>query len=148
MDINSRTSKGGKNIFFSFFSYLVHILLEFINRTIFIHILNVDYLGIHGLFGNILTILSLAELGVGSAMNFALYKPLAVQDNDKIKSLMQLYRSLYNIIGSIILVVGLIFLPFLPFLIKDSPKDIDNLYYYFIIYVLNTTVLYFWFYKK
>ena len=77
-------------------------ILAFIVQTVFIKMLSTEYLGINGLFSNILTVLSFAELGFGTAIIYNMYKPVAEDDKEKIKSLMQLYKKVYNTIGFII----------------------------------------------
>ena len=82
-------------------------LIGFVGRTVFIKVLGAEYLGVNGLFTDILTVLSLAELGIGNAMVFSLYKPLAEKNVAKIKSLMRLYAQSYRIIGFSIAALGL-----------------------------------------
>lgn len=71
-----------------------------------------DYLGINGLFSNILTMLSLAELGIGTAIVYALYKPLATDDRPQIASLVQFYGRCYRVIGIVVGIVGFCLIPF------------------------------------
>ena len=123
-----RTRNSIKNIVFSEISYVVILLLQFMNRSVFIHFLPEEYLGMNGLFSNVLSFLSLAELGVGSAINFALYKPLKEGDVEALKSLMSLYRHLYKAVGVIVFILGSILMPFLPLLIKDLNSDIKYIY--------------------
>jgi len=106
------------------------------------------YLGLNGLFSNVLSFLSLAELGVGVAINYALYKPIAEGDTELVKSIMWLYRKLYRYIGCIVLAAGGALAPFLPYLIQDMPKDMPNIYLYYLLYVLNSGVSYFYTYKR
>lgn len=122
---------------------LVQIVFPFILRTVFIKTLGIDYLGLNSLFASILQVLNLAELGVSSALVFSMYKPIAEDDTIKICELMNLYKRYYRIIGCVILIIGLIIVPFLPHLIDgDIPQDI-NLY---IIYIMHlcATVLSYW----
>ena len=112
-------------------------------RTAMIYLMGVQYLGLNSLFTSALQVLNLAELGVGSAMVFSMYKPIAENDNTTICALMKLYRTYYRVIGLVIAVVGCALIPFIPRLIKsDVPADI-NIY---ILYLLNlgTTVLSYW----
>lgn len=88
----SRVVKSQYNLIFTLIYNIVVTILGFVTRSIFIHSLGADYLGLNGLFTNVLSLLSLAELGVGSAITFSLYKPIANKDNEKIKSLMGLYK--------------------------------------------------------
>lgn len=122
---------------------LFNLLIPFIIRTIFIRTLGLEYNGLNTLFTSILQVLNLAELGVGTALVFSMYKPIAEKDDNKICALMKLYRTYYRIIGVIILIVGLAITPLLPFIIKsDIPSDI-NIY---IVYFLNlgATVTSYW----
>lgn len=125
----------------------VGMMISFIARIFFIKILGADYLGINGLFTNILTMLSLVELGIGPAIVFSLYKPLAEKDLEKVKSLMQLYKKAYTIIGIVIGVLGVFITPFLQYFIKEMP-DVPNLNLIFILFVINSSISYFFAYKR
>ena len=112
-------------------------------RTAMIYLMGVQYLGLNSLFTSVLQVLNLAELGVGSAMVYSMYKPIAEDDNTTICALMKLYRTYYRVIGLVIAVVGCALTPFIPNLIKsDVPAGI-NIY---ILYLLNlgATVLSYW----
>lgn len=143
----SRVKSSLKNFKYALFGQLLGVIVSFVARIFFIRILGNEYLGINGLFTNILTILSLAELGVGTAITYSLYKPLAENDIIKCKMLMQLYKKIYTFIGIIILILGLSIMPFLPMLIKDTinVKSINLIY---ILFVINTAVSYFFSYKR
>lgn len=143
----SRTKMSIHNLRVALFGQILGLLISFVSRTFFINILGSEYLGISGLFTNILTTLSLVELGVGPAITYSLYKPLAENDQEKIKSLMVLYKKVYNIIGILIATLGLIFTPFIETLIKDVP-DIQNIHLIYILFVLNTSLSYFFVYKR
>lgn len=138
-----RTKNATRNIFFGILLKIYQILGPFILRTIFIYTLGMQYLGLNSLFTSVLSVLNLAELGVGSAMVFSMYKPIAEDDTKKICALMKLYKFYYRIIGLVILLVGLVLVPFIPKLISgEVPSDI-NIY---VIYILNllATVLSYW----
>lgn len=136
-----------RNIKWGLLNKVITILLPFIMRTVLIYTLGTEYLGLSSLFTSILQVLSLSELGFGSAMVFELYKPIADEDYEKIGKILNLYRKIYLIIGLFILIVGLLLLPFLNFLIKgDYPSDI-NLYVLYILYLLNTSSSYLLSYK-
>ena len=145
--LNGRTSGTLLNISASLIGQVVGVLFTLIGRLIFLHILGSEYLGLSGLFSNILTMLSLAELGVGPAISYSLYKPLKKNDTEKIKTLMSLYRKAYWIVGITILLLGLVFLPFYRLLIKETP-GINNLDLIFYLFVINTSISYFFSYKK
>ncbi len=123
------------------------VMVSFIARYVFINTLGSVYLGISGLFTNILSILSLAELGVGAAIVYSLYKPLAEEDHLKVKALMNLYKKAYITIGIIIAVGGIIITPFLQFFVKDF-HDISNLKFIFLLFVTNASISYFFAYKR
>lgn len=142
-----RTNNSVRNILTSLVGQTLGILTSFVGRTIFINILGTMYLGINGLFSNILSILSLAEMGIGSAIIYSLYKPLAERDYKKINALMTLYAKAYKVIGITIFVLGISISPFLKFIIKDTP-DIPNLVFIYILFLMNTVVSYFFSYKR
>ena len=87
--------------------YLLTMLLSFISRMIFIRYLSAAYLGVNGLFSDILGMLNLAELGIGSAMIFSMYRPAAQNDERQLARLMNLYRTLYRIVAVVVLGIGL-----------------------------------------
>lgn len=144
-----RTKNATRNIAWGMIEKTVNIVLPFVARTVFIYILGSEYLGLNSLFTSILSVLSLTELGVGSALVFSMYKPIAEDDSDTICALMNLYRRVYRIIGTIITVVGLSITPFITYFIKDKayPSDI-NIYVLYLMYLFNTTISYFLFSYK
>ena len=135
-----------RNLFAAWGGQAVSVLFTFVTRSVFAYQLSMEYLGVENLFSNVLTILSLADLGVGSAITFALYKPIAENDTELVKSLMRLFKRAYIIIGCAIAIVGLVLAPFVGYLIEDAP-DIPDLSLYFLFFVLNTAVSYFFSYK-
>lgn len=145
---SSRTVNSVKNIATGFLGQFIQTFLGFISRTVFIKCLAAEYLGVSGLFTNILSVLSLAELGVGSAIIYALYKPLSENDEEKISALMNFYAKTYKIIGLVIIFVGLILTPFLNYLIKDVPNISESIYVIFFFYLFNTAITYFFSYKN
>lgn len=130
------------------FAQVTNLVLQFVARTFFIHILGEQYLGLNGLFVNILNVLSFAELGIGSAITFTLYKPLVDGDNNKILSLMQLYRKAYYSIAGIILILGLSIMPFLSVFIKGNTLEVGNIHLAFFLFLLNSVASYLWNYKR
>ena len=115
----SRTHNSILNIASGLGGQLIATILKFVVRTVFIHTLGKSYLGINGLFSDILTMLSLTELGFDTAINFKLYKPLAEGDDKRVRVLLKFYKSAYRVVGLCILSLGLALIPFLPVLIKD-----------------------------
>lgn len=127
---------------------LVVTFLPFVMRTIMIHFMGTQYLGLSSLFSSILNMLSLAELGFGSALVFSMYKPIAENDEETLCALLNLYRIIYRIIGTIILAVGIAISPFVNHFINgEVPPDINVQVLYF-IYLFNTVVSYFLFAYK
>ena len=138
-----RTKNAARNIVFDGTLEIVNMLFPFVIRSVMLHCLGTEYLGLNGLFKSLLTFLNLAELGVGSAMVFSMYKPIAEDDTSTICALLRLYRTLYRIIGLAVAAVGLLLMPVLRNLIKgDIPADM-NLY---ILYLMNlgNTVMTYW----
>ena len=110
------------NFLYNFLNYG----LRFASRIVFVKTLAKVYLGVNGLLSNVLGILALAELGIGTAIGYSLYEPLAKNNTKKVRSLMQFYKKAYRIIALVVLVLGLILLPVLPYLIKNG-DGIENL---------------------
>ena len=142
-----RTQKAFRNTAFNFMFKFLDIVLSFALRTVFIHTLSVSYLGINGLFTNILTVLSLMEAGVGSAIVFSLYKPLAEGDDEKVASLMQLYKKTYNVLGVSIALIGFAMTPLLPYII-NLPENVGNINVIYWLTVANTSITYFMSYRR
>lgn len=145
---DSRTVNSIRNIMTGFIGQGVQLILGFINRLVFIRCLNAEYLGVNGLFTNILSMLSLAELGIGTAIIYELYLPLAKKDEKKIASLMRFYKKAYCGIGLLIGIVGICFIPFLDIMIAEPPKINENLVLIYCIFLFNTASSYFFSYKS
>ena len=147
--MQGRTAKSIRNIIFAVSGQLLGTVASLVSRSVFLIYLDDTYLGLSTLFASILTILSIVELGVGPALSYSLYKPLAENDKEKIKSLMAFYKKAYRVIGATILVLGLAMLPFYRSLLKaEDIPNIQNLDLIFYLYVLNTGISYFYSYKK
>lgn len=106
-----RIKQASKNIKYATIAYFLKIILQLVVRLVFVKSLPVEYLGINGLFTNLLAMLSLAELGVAPAIVYSLYQPLATQDSATVKSLMQLFKKAYISIGCIIITAGICMIP-------------------------------------
>lgn len=143
---SSRTKNSIRNITFSFGYQVLVLILGFINRTIFINILGVNYLGISGLFSDILSMLSLADLGFGVALTYSMYKPLAENDYRRLAGLANLYKKVYRIIALAVSLIGLALVPFLKYLVHLS-RPIPNLQLYYILFLANTVASYLVVYK-
>lgn len=143
----NRTESSFKNLIVAFGGQFIGLIISVVTRVIFVKFLSSEYLGLNGLFTNILTMLSLVELGIGPAMAYALYEPLAKHNTEKIKSLMWLYKKAYIVIGIAVLVIGAALIPALPFIITDMP-DIPYINLIYMLFVANTAVSYFYSYKR
>ena len=143
----NRTQKVILNSAVTLSCQIVYLVVSFVCRTIFTKNLGAEYLGISGLFSNILTILSFAELGIGSALVYRMYKPLATNDQEKLREYIQLYKQIYRIITLVILLAGLAFVPFIPSIII-APNVKENVTLLYILYLAQTLVTYVFVYKK
>ncbi len=143
-----RIQQAKKNITFGLLSNLVILIMNFLQRTIFIMVLGRTISGVNTLFTDILSVLSMTELGIGTAINYSLYKPVANQDLEKIKSYMRLYKRAYIAIAGVITVIGIALIPFLKYLVKNpegtTPQELTV---YYLIFLFNTVSTYFVAYK-
>ena len=142
-----RTKSSIKNLITAMLGQAVGLVVSFVARIVFIKCLNSEYLGVNGLFTNILTLLSLVELGVGPAMSYGLYKPISCNDKEKIKTLMHFYGVVYKAIGVLILVLGFASLPIYP-LFVNSQVNVSHLSIIYLLFVFNTAASYFYSYKR
>lgn len=125
----------------------ISIILNFSYRTVLIKTVGIDYLGLTSFYTNILVILSLAELGIGHAITYSLYKPLAEKNYDKVLSILNYFRDVYIRVGFFILLIGVLISPFISFFI-DGYEHLENIYVIFFLFVVNTSITYFYSYKR
>lgn len=147
----TRTQNSFFNMITSLGASLLTVSLSFVTRTVFIKYLGTGFLGVEGLFSNILSLLSLTELGIGYAIIFKLYRPIAENDRSRILVLLKLYRQVYWVIGAVIVTLGLILIPLLPHLVKDYERFAElglRAGAVFIVYILNTASSYWFFAYK
>ncbi len=143
-----RIQQARKNIIFGFVSNFVIILMNFLQRTIFIWVLGRTLLGVNGIYTDVLSVLSLTEMGIGTALNYSLYKPVAQGDREKIKSYMQFYKRAYLSIAGVITVLGIAISPFLKYILKNPGSlSMQELTVYYYIFLFNTVISYFVTYK-
>ena len=135
--MDNRTKNVTRNILFGTINKIATLLLPFVSRTLMLYLMGTIYLGANTLFSSILNFLSLAELGIGTAITYVMYKPIADNDISSINALMYYFKKLYRIIGSVILVIGFSICPFIKFLIKGESPDNVNIYFF------NTAISYF-----
>lgn len=143
----SRTEYSILNILTGLGGYAVNTVIGLICRMAFTRTLSAEYLGLGGLFSNILSMLSLAELGIGSAIVYALYKPLTVGDQDKVASLVKFYGQCYKVIGIAVGVIGIALMPFLHLLVK-TPDIKESIYLIYSLYLFNSACSYFFSYRS
>lgn len=143
---NGRTEKSAKNMIMGFAYQAFIMILSFVSRTVFIYTLGKEYLGLNSIFSDVLTLLSMADLGFNTAMAYSFYKPLVDKDYDKIRSLISFYKRIYNIIAGIVLALGLACIPFLKYII-NTDKEIPHLVLYYIFALINVVISYLFVYK-
>lgn len=142
------TGKLVKNATLGILFRILTIVFTFVNRTLFIHVLGEQYLGINGLYSSILSVLSLADLGVNSVLMFFLYEPLAHKDEKKLSTLIVYFRKVYYVIAGSVFVVGVCLIPFLPYLVKGSDLTNTELVLYYALFLINTCCSYLAVYKS
>ena len=140
-----RVKKSILNAFSNSFILIIRSLLSFVIRIIFIRQLGKVYLGVDSLFTNILSVLSIADLGISTAINFSLYKPLSDKNYDRVSTLMTLYKKIYKVLGIIVLAIGIIIYIFLDKIVTTHVKNLDIIYF---IYLFTTVSTYFLSYKN
>lgn len=144
----SRTKNTTRNIGAGLVNQVISIILPFINRTAILWTLGVEFTGLAGLFSSILNVLNMAELGFNTAVVYSLYKPMADKDHKRICEIVSMFKKIYSIIGTVVLVGGLAVMPFLPNFIHGSYPDTINLYIVYLLYLINSAVSYYMFAYK
>lgn len=143
----SRVANSVRNVFAAWGGQAVSVIASFVVRAVFVSVLAQEYVGLESLFSSVLTILCLADLGVGSAITFALYEPLANDDVPTLKSIMRVFKRAYIVIGCAIIGIGAILAPNISVLLGADAPEIPLLEVYFFCFVLNTGISYFFSYK-
>lgn len=147
MKKRSRTEYSAVNTTVAITARMIAIIMGFVTRVVFTHVLNESYVGVNGLFTDILNILSLTELGVGTAITYALYQPIAEGDIEKQQALMQLFQWFYRATAACVAVIGLAIVPFLDVLMKNRP-DVEHLTLIYLLYLSNSVLSYLLIYKR
>ena len=142
MKENSRTRNAILNIVVGIIAQIGILLLSFIGRSVFVRFLDSEYLGINGLYGNILSVLSLAELGMGSVTQFYLYKPVVEDNKPLIVSLVNFFRKIYLMISLAIFGIGILIIPFLKYIVNSDLSQTDLIVYY-LLFLINSVISYF-----
>lgn len=144
----SRTVNALKNSFSGMINKLINISVPFITRTAIIYALGIEYVGLNGLFTSILQVLNLAELGISSAVVYCMYKPMAENDSSTLCALLRYMRRVYYIIGTVVILMGAVLIPYLPNFISGTVPDDLNISVLYLIYLINTGIGYFFFAYK
>ena len=142
------TRKSAKNALVSLISQIFTMLLNFISRSVFIHCLSAEYLGVNGLFSNVLTLLSFAELGIGGALVYAMYRPMKEKNKEKLGQLLSFYRKAYYGIALTVICIGFILSFFIEYLVAEQPKIKENMQAIFWMFLLNNALSYLLAYKQ
>lgn len=143
-----RIQKAGKNIIFGYVNNLVILLVNFVQRTVFIYVLGKTLSGVNAVYTDVLSVLSLTELGIGTALNYSLYKPVAEHNLEKIKSYMRFYKKAYLTIACVIAALGIAISPFLKYILKNPGNlTVRELTLYYYLFLFNTVISYFVTYK-
>lgn len=141
--MDSRTKNVSRNLTVGIIYKISSLVLPFISRTLMIYLVGTTFAGANTLFSSILNFLSMTELGIGSAVVFLMYKPVADDDIPAINALLKYYRKLYRFIGLAVMLIGLAIMPFLPYLINGEKPAGVNLYFLFSLYLINSVISYF-----
>ena len=147
----TRTEKTMRNVRASLFCQVLTLITAFIVRRLIVSFTSTAYLSLGGLFSNIMTVLSLAELGVGTSITFSLYRPIHDGDEEKVGALMRLFRKAYTVIGVAVIALGAAILPLLRFLVDDFDAvraEIPHFYLIYALYVVNAGISYFLSYTR
>lgn len=147
MEQKSRTEYSALNASAAMISQVLTIVVGYLTRVVFTHLLSEQYVGLNGLLLDVIQVLSCTELGIGTAITYVLYKPVAEGNIEKQKSLMRLYRNLYRMVAGIVLCAGLLVLPFMDVLIKNKP-DVEHLTLIYLMYLVNAVLSYLFMYKR
>ena len=142
-----RSQNSIKNTIVSMIMSIVTILIGLVTQKIFIKMLGTEYLGLNGLFTNILSMLAIAELGIGSAIIYSLYKPIAQNDKEKIKSLIEFYKKSYRAIALVVTIIGICVVPFLKIIVGETYIQ-ENITFLYILFLFDTVVSYLLTYKR
>ncbi len=134
------------NITTSLIFKLITLVLSLFARRYLVNILGTEATGIYSLYISIIGFLSIAELGVGTAITFSMYKPIVDGDKDLVSGLYQLYKKAYSIIFILMLIIGIILTPFLPYMMKDQTGTY-NIYITYLIFLAGTLVTYLYAYQ-
>ena len=138
----SRVKNTVRNSVVGIFSYLLTSALTFVSRTVFIQYLGEQYLGISGLYSNILAVLALSDLGVNTVMVYSLYRPIAEHDMQRISALIHYFKKLYGLVAIVIATLGILCIPLLPYIVNESLLTQEELIRYYLLVLANSVCSY------
>lgn len=147
MKKNSRTKNSFYNILFSIIYSTMSLITGFIIQTLIIKCLSIEYVGMKSVFSNILGIISIVELDISYIFIYNLYKPISDGNVNKIKQVVNYFKKIYQKIFITILLLGILFIPFIKYFIYNSTIK-ENIYILYLIYLLNTAIPIYLSYKK
>jgi O-antigen/teichoic acid export membrane protein len=139
----NRKKNSLRNIVWGLLNKIINLLLPFVTRTVTLYLLGANYLGVGTLFSSVLSFLSLTELGLSSAIVYIMYKPVAEGDTVQIGAILNYYKKLYWIIGCVMLGIGTLIVPVIPYLMRSGVPDDINIYILYYIYLINSSLSYF-----
>ncbi len=143
---DSRTKKSTYNMLMGFANQFITLVLSFVSRSVFIYTLGTEYLGLNGIFADVLNLLSMADLGFNTAMAYSFYKPLSEKDEEKLAALVGFYSRVYTVIAVLVTVIGVALIPFLPYVVKTE-KEIPNLVLYYLFSLAGIVISYLFVYR-
>lgn len=146
MKIAGRKRNVSLNIAWALIGNVVTIILGFFSRRVFISYLGTELLGVNSLFADVLLLFSFADLGIGNAIMFSMYRPIAEKNTEYIKSLLLFYKKIYRYVIGALILISMAYIPFMPFLKTDIP--IKRLLIYYIFFQFNNMIAYFWAYRE
>lgn len=145
--MSSRIKNSARNMLSGFAYQFISLVLSFVSRTVFVHTLGTEYLGLNGIFSDVLNLLSMADLGFNTTMAYSFYKPLAEHDEEKLAGLIHFYKKVYNVIAGVVTVVGIAVIPFLKYIV-NTEKEIPHLEVYYLFSLANVVISYLFVYKS
>lgn len=143
-----RIKKALKNSIYSLGSHLIILIVSFVSRKLFLQNLSLDFLGYEGLFSNIFSLFSLAEMGTSSVVIYGLYDAVAKEKKDEIAKLMQIYKGMYYIIGAVVLTLGIVASFFIPLMLKGNDYDLSTVTLIYFLQLSAVLCTYFLAYKR
>ena len=147
MTESGRTEYSARNTSITLVAQMIAIIMGYVTRMVFTRTLSESYVGINSLFTDILNVLALTELGIGTAISFALYKSIAEGDIERQKSLMRLFQRIYRLVALAVAMAGMLVVPFLGYLIGDA-GDVDHVFLIYLLYLVSSVISYLFAYKR